>query len=169
MDTFKDYENWTRKHSEFIEYNKPKVLEFLQNVPFEEFTAAMKNKLGVENLEIKYEIKEDSGNNLFDYYVYYTSNNLAEESKLLNAVYREYILETFGFERVSAYLQDGRRYTDDIFTEEIGAFDVKQPLKFELTMGMDVYHHQKSGGQNGCGFGYAVYSEDKGWEFNWSE
>ena len=87
MDTFKDYENWTRKHSEFIEYNKPKVLEFLQNVPFEEFTAAMKNKLGVENLEIKYEIKEDSNNNLFDYYVYYTSNNLAEESKLQSEVH----------------------------------------------------------------------------------
>lgn len=169
MHTSEDYENWRKKHSEFIEYNKPKVLEFLQNVPFEEFTLAMKNKLGVENLEIKYEIKEDSANNLFDYYVYYTSNNLAEESKLLNTIYREYILETFGFERVSAYLQDGRRYTDDAFTEEIGTFDTKQPLKFELEMGMDVVHCQKSGGRNGVGFGYATYSEDKGWEFNWSE
>lgn len=57
MYTFEEREKWGRKHSEFIEYNKPKVLEFLQNVPFEEFTAAMKNKLGVENLEIKYEVK----------------------------------------------------------------------------------------------------------------
>lgn len=55
-----DYESIKNKYKEFIEYNKPKLLEFLQNVPYEEFTAALKNKLGVENLHIKYEIKENN-------------------------------------------------------------------------------------------------------------
>ena len=82
-----DYESIKNKYKEFIEYNKPKLLEFLQNVPYEEFTAALKNKLGVENLHIKYEIKEKQSSNSFScYYVYYTSNDLTEESKLLSTV-----------------------------------------------------------------------------------
>lgn len=32
------YEKLNNKYKQFVDYNKPKVLKFLQNVPFEEFT-----------------------------------------------------------------------------------------------------------------------------------
>lgn len=163
-----DYESIKNKYKEFIEYNKPKLLEFLQNVPYEEFTATLKNKLGVENLHIKYEIKEKQSSNSFScYYVYYTSNDLTEESKLLSAVYREYILQTFGYETACAYLQDGRKFSNEIFNEEFDTFDINQRIRFKLNMGIDARYKHRGGGENGCGFGRASYTENDGWVFDW--
>lgn len=163
----KYYDNLREKQRQFIEFNKPKALHFLQNIPFDEFTATLKSKLGIDNLDIKYTIREDDRNNIFGYYLRYQSNNLADESKLLGAMFQDYRIETFGFEKVCAYLQDGRRYNSDILKDELDTFDVEQPLEFYLSVWIEARYKGKNGGENGIDFGTAHYSEGGGWEFNW--
>lgn len=162
-------EKLNNKYKQFVDYNKPKVLKFLQNVPFEEFTNELKNKLGVDNLNIKYEIKEDDTEGRFGYSVRYKSNDLTEDSKFLSTILRECRLMSFGSEWVVIYLQDGRKYNNDIFVEEFDTFDVNQNLKFCLVVGMYLKYYSKDFGENGIGFGYAKYTEDGGWEFNWKD
>lgn len=70
---------------------------------------------------------------------------------------------------VAIYLQDGRKYNNDIFVEEFDTFDVNQNLKFCLVVGIHLKYQSKDYGENGIGFGRALYTEDGGWEFNWGD
>lgn len=100
----KNYEELRNKYDQFVNCAKPKVLKFLQNVPFEEFTNELKSKLGVDNLNIKFEIKEDDREGRFGYSVRYKSNDLTEDSKFLSTILRECRLNSFGSEWVAIYL-----------------------------------------------------------------
>lgn len=164
-----DYKELRNKYDQFIDYNKPKALKFLQNIPFEEFTNELKSKLGIDNLNIKYEIKEYEREAKFGCSLRYKSNNLAEDSKLLSAMFRECMLESFGFEHVIAFLQDGRMFNNDIFLEEFDTFDVNQPLKFCLMVRIHFRYKNKDGGENGFESGNARYTEYYGWRFDWEE
>lgn len=153
-------------YEEYIKELRIQAYDFLDRVPFSELTAILKNKLGVENLDIKYNIIEKPQRNDIGLFIAYESNDLTEDSKLLSAVYREYRLESFGLDRLWPCLQNGQKFDprliDDLITD-FENFDTDQKITFKLYLLLHVSYVNADGGMNGSKFGYATYDENTGW------
>ena len=165
-----DYNEIQKRWTRYINKIKFQVYDFLNDIPYNELTAAISKELGVSNLHIDYNIKDvKSSISIFEYGMTYESNDLAADSKLLSTIYREYKLKSFGFETVKAYLQNGKKFSTELFLDNFEDFDVNQKLKFQLTIGLHASYTHTDGGTNGCGFGYATYDSENGWNINFSK
>ena len=126
----------------YINKVRSQVYDFLNSIPYSELTVALSKELGVSNLHINYSIKDVSVPiNIFECAMKYKSNDLAADSKLLSTIYREYKLASFGYDTVDVYLQNGKRFSTEIFLDNFEDFDVNQKLKFQLTVGLHLHIH----------------------------
>lgn len=165
-----DYNEIQKCWDRYINKVRSQVYDFLNDIPYSELTVALSKELGVSNLHINYSIKDVSVPiNIFECAMKYESNDLAADSKLLSTIYREYKLASFGYDTVDVYLQNGKRFSTEIFLDNFEDFDVNQKLKFQLTVGLHASYTHTDGGTNGCGFGYAMYDTDNGWNINFSK
>ena len=126
----------------YINKVRSQVYDFLNSIPYSELTVALSKELGVSNLHINYSIKDVSVPiNIFECAMKYKSNDLAADSKLLSTIYREYKLASFGYDTVDVYLQNGKRFSTEIFLDNFEDFDVNQKLKFQFTVGLHLHIH----------------------------
>lgn len=166
----KNYDEIQKLWNRYLDKVRNQVYDFLNDIPYNELTAALSKELGISNLHIDYSVKEVSNRiDIFEYAMKYESNDLAADSKLLGTVYREYKLKSFGYETVDAYMSNGERFSTEVFLDNFEDFDTNQKLRFQLVVGLHASYVHTDSGTNGCGFGYATYDTTNGWNINFQK
>lgn len=157
-----------QNYEQFIKLKTPLAREFVTNVPFNELTNAIKSKLQLENVEMRYRIKP-SNNSLFDVCVDIESNNIIDDTNctLLSYMFKEMQIESFGYGHVYARLADGTRMKIPTSEEYFEYINPEDKVVFEFRLAIIVTYTSHYSGSNGVHLCEAIYNENTGWDISW--
>lgn len=140
-----DWDNYEKHYGEYQIRFRERAEELYNEVNFGDVTTYLKGLLGVEGLDIKYELKWNRSN---EPYVQVSSNNLIEHATLMKFICKEVYVENFGGSIHALTGEGSVDYTQDY------------PLVIRLPLSFHYVHH--SGGTNGYSLAYAVYDQRSG-------